>query len=221
MRQVHPLRWHILLRWLLCLGLPTTALAWAMLHAPLALPEPSPLPALPQPAFPTEAQQRCLDQASAMQRQASPMPPDEVDSSLLDLPALPAQQTADLDEKPETTSSVSLSMVFFSRQQRLAVLNGIIRAEGQHLPDGRIVKEISRSGVLLQGPRSQEFFPWQAPRRVELISQPLTQARSKGTAAKPSAATRLTNPAATHPGDVASVPPGDVSPDKGPDTGSR
>ena len=63
---------------------------------------------------------------------------------------------------------VNVSTIFMGPPVRFAVLNGLVRKEGEKLPDGRVVKKIEKDAVILAVGDARQRVAWIPPFKVEL-----------------------------------------------------
>jgi len=161
---MHPSRWHILFRWIAC-GLIVLGVIAAIILGDWStlFPRP-PKSAVEQPpplTLPSEEEKQSLWAAidamrSLNQRAAGP--------ASLPSPSLLAARGANQSGKAQT----ELSLMLFSNKMPAVVLNHQPYFLGATLPDGRVIRTIDKSGVLLESDGFQEHIAWETPQRVEL-----------------------------------------------------
>jgi len=63
---------------------------------------------------------------------------------------------------------VNVSTIFMGPPVKFAVLNGLVRKEGEKLPDGRVVNKIEKDAVILAVGDARQRVAWIPPFKVEL-----------------------------------------------------
>lgn len=105
--------------------------------------------------------------------------PDEKDRTLLRLAiawteAQPAQAAIELldasllSPRKEGRAATNLTMILSRGRERLAMIDGRVFRQGDTLPDGRVIQNITPQGVMLRTGGQVELTPWIPPLSVHL-----------------------------------------------------
>ncbi len=159
---MHALRKNLLARALVCTSLVIVAMAWAGLvwqeeSEPQA---PRPLPVLGY-TLPPSAQDQALIAQSV---------------KLLTAPAqgvglLQGVDPALLAERTKSAEEPSVALVFMGNGRHYASIDGEMYTIGDHLPDGREVVGINRTGVGLDSMGQPSMLSWTKPKDTQLLKQ--------------------------------------------------
>lgn len=152
---MHPLRKHVLWRWLIMAFIIVSMLLWLFWLSP---------PMQPRAAESTDMSPPDIDIPggdipSILNRGIKILanPPRLDSAGSLNFSFLPQAQTLKSSREIEP---LTLGLVFTGQREKFALIDGHIYAQGQILPSGEEVLTISSKGVLISSDDGQRWLPW-------------------------------------------------------------